>query len=181
MDDLEEESLLQRLKLDNSEWLGSRPYDRGLLDNDNPEPGNGLLYVVAEQGWFHIMDNHEYNLWNNVVFRNEIKKLGYRYKVFTACIGDVDRAFEYTYYNGGEKLREYVVEDPGCSTIHRVVTVNHGHLLPDEEQITQECSDELELILKLAESIGAPVQHEHCMVNLYLNHKVGNLPQASSS
>jgi hypothetical protein len=121
--------------------------------------------VLADDGqWTMVADDWFYTLWHMSSTRPAIEKLGRNYEVFACSINDWDYSFEFVYYSDGRLVRRYVVKDLGFR--RGQVVENFGEPLPGESVAFRE-ADELDIVLKVAASLGIRVDYTKRDIRVY--------------
>ena len=121
--------------------------------------------VLADDGqWMMVADDWRYTLWHMSSTRPAIENLGRNYEVFACTIGDCDHSFDFVYYSGGRLIRRYMVADPDFRG--GKVVENFGEPLPGELVAFRE-ADELDIVLKVAASLGIRVNYTKRDIRVY--------------
>ncbi len=114
-------------------------------------------YLFRNENWIHIIDSWYYSLWHSQMLSDRIEELGKKLEIFTCSFGDVDESFDFRYFKGGKKVREYIVDSPNWN--NQVVRVDFGEPLQAEliilnkrDEVSKD--DEIRNILQIAESLG---------------------------
>lgn len=114
------------------------------------------VYLTQQEEWLHLMDNWLYTLWYSKTIRSKIELLARKYDIFYCSVGDIDHSFDFVYYQGGKLRRKYVVVDPTCQK--REIETDMGDPFP-EEAAALEFPDAMDVVIKLARSIGVSIHH----------------------
>ncbi|MCE7992995.1 MAG: hypothetical protein HEP71_13485 [Roseivirga sp.] len=125
-------------------------------------PGKCHLYIAEDNHWKQLMDDWQYSLWFDPEIRDRLKVLSKQFDIFSCSVGDIDSSYDFRYYQKGEVIREYVMEDPKMNG-GEVVT-NLGTPLAGEKAIKK---DPLEKVLHIASLLGIDVQHSSSKIRCY--------------
>jgi len=121
-------------------------------------PDSGPYVCLTEDGqWMHIADDWSYTLWHRPSTWETLAETAKNHDVFACSTGDCDYSWQFVYYRHGRLLRKYVVDDPHYRK-GGIVVEDFGIPLEAEESATQ-LSDESEIVLTIAASLGIDVNH----------------------
>jgi hypothetical protein len=128
-------------------------------------PDFGRYAILAADGqWSLIADDWHYTLWHKPSTRPLLANLGETCELFACSVGECDRSFDFVYYRDARLVRRYVVADPHFQG--GVVVENIGQPLPGESAAFQQ-SDELEIVLVIARSLGIPTDYSEHDLRIY--------------
>jgi hypothetical protein len=117
-------------------------------------PGFGRYVILAaDSQWSLIADDWHYTLWHKPSTRPALAALAETCDVFAGSVGDCDHSFDFIYYRDARLVRRYVVADPHFQG--GFVVENVGTPFPGEAAALRQ-SDELEIVLGIAKSLGIP-------------------------
>lgn len=167
----DEEGVLHQLDLKNVRLTHKFSFSKGysfteIFARDDWKNYN-IVYTVKNNDWIHIMDTLYYQLWSPRFVAEQLPKLGRLGKVFYSFVGDSDQSYHFSLINNGEIIRELKVDDPRHSVEDLVVVTDIGKPFPQEMTLRNMQADGNFDVLKLAESVGAPITHTGCTVSVF--------------
>lgn len=122
--------------------------------------------ILADAGgWCLLADDWYYTLWHKETTRPVLAQMGQSFDVFACSVGDCDRSFDFVYYRDGRLVRKYIVHSPRYTD--QIVVENVGEPLPGEATAFKE-SDEINLVLGVAASLGLKVKFEERDFRVYV-------------
>lgn len=140
--------------------FGLRDYRRS---DSSSNPGR-YVCITSDRQWTHIADDWSYTLWHMASTRDVIDEIGSDHDVFACSAGDCDHSWDFIYYRHGRLLRKHVVEDPHF--LGGRVVEEFGIPLEGEADAMKH-SDELEIALGIASSLGIDVRHNMEKIRVY--------------
>src|SRR3954470_17234866 len=122
-----------------------------------PSRATKSVFVTQDREWMHVADDWSYTLWHADRTRTAIAGFAMRHDIFTCCVGDVDRSFNFAYYQNARLVRQYVVD----ATLYgeRSVVIDEGSPLPGEAEAMQ-AHEGVDIVLAIAQSLGINVNHD---------------------
>jgi hypothetical protein len=121
--------------------------------------------ILGDDGqWTMIADDWLYTLWHMPSTRFALEALKWECDVFACSVGEDDESFDFVYYQGSRRVREYVVTDP----YYRggKVAKNKGKRLPGEAAAFRK-TDGLRIVLGVAASLGIRTDYTEGDIRAY--------------
>ena len=152
--DKSDKEILELLELGNNREVALR----GDFNDRN------CIYLSRDKNWVHIMDNYCYTHRGSQKFSNRVDELGKQYELFTCTVGDSDCSFDFRYFRGGKKIREYIVASPNYND--EVLMVDYGVPLPGESEGLKK-ADQFERVTYIAGALGIEIAAELKKIRCY--------------
>jgi hypothetical protein len=126
---------------------------------------HGRHAILADDGqWMMIADDWHYTLWHMPTTRPTLQKLARSYDVFAGSVGDCDDSFDFVYYQRGQLVRRYVVDDPDFRG-GSVVEITGAQLLGEAAAFGE--TEQLKIVLSIAASLGIMTNYTEHDVRVY--------------
>ena len=163
----EEKAIMSKLGLGNWQLVADESLEQA-VDCMAPR-----LFTTWQNGWLHIMDNWQYNLWYNQTFRKALLPLSNAYDVFLCCIGDADDYHEFSLLLQGKEFRKYAASHAAEELDEAPVMTNIGPPLPSEkaEFALKQTNEDDDLVLQrmiaVANGLGITTNHRQANIAVY--------------
>ena len=155
---MSDDKILETLKLDNYRLITTT------IEQSYKNPDKCYLFLAEDNQWTHLMDDWSYSLWFNKKIEGQLKFLSKHHEIFSFSIGDIDDSYGFKYFNNGEIIREFTLNDVKSNGVEIIKDLGKPF---DIEKTALKMKNPYKKLRKFAQHFGISIKYTKDDIRIY--------------